>query len=247
MQSTIRIEAPHAGAVRITLARPERGNSFNQTMLNELHEAFGALARDPGVRVLLIAGEGKHFCTGADMGGRGGEGGVGLAEMLSRLDAFPKATIALVRGGCVGGGLAIAAACDVLLAAEDSFFSIPELRVGIAPSPQLSARFMRAMGARAFRRYGLSAERISAPVAYNLGLAHEVLPAGDMDARVARLVDDLLHCAPEATAELKLRIARIEAGEILSEPSRGLDRSEEAREGIAAFKEKRKPRWYPSS
>jgi len=246
---TLRLQRSARGVAALVLNRPERGNAFNQRMLDELHAVLTSLAQDRDVRVLVLRGEGKHFCTGADIGGRGeGSGGVTLAQMLEALDTFPKPTIAVAQGGCVGGGLAIAACCDVVLAGENAFFSVPELRVGIAPSRELSSYFMRAMGARAFRRYGLSGERIGAADALRLGVAHEILPASDCEARIGQIIDAFLHGAPMAGAELKARIAGIVSGDAASDATgepRGLERSPEAREGVAAYREKRKPAWVP--
>lgn len=246
---TLRLQRAARGGATLVLNRPERGNAFNQRMLDELHGVLTSLAQDPDVRILVLRGEGKHFCTGADIGGRGeGGGGATLAQTLEALDAFPKPTIAVAQGGCVGGGLAIAACCDVVLAGENAFFSVPELRVGIAPSRDLSIYFMRAMGARAFRRYGLSGERIGPTEALRLGIAHEILPAGDCEVRVEQIIDAFLHGAPMAGAELKARIAAIVSGAPASETTgepRGLERSPEAREGVAAYREKRKPAWAP--
>lgn len=249
MTDTIRVEQEQRAVATIVLDRPDRGNAFNQQMLDELYGALKGLSLNKSVRAIVMRGAGKHFCTGADIGGRGdSSGGVSLGQMLEALDTCPNPTIAVVQGGCVGGGLAIAACCDVVLAQEGAFFSVPELRVGIAPSRELSVYFMRAIGARAFRRYGLSGERIGAAEALRIGLAHELVSAADTEARLARLIDDFLHCAPEATAELKRRIAHISSGAPApgagAEP-RGLERSPEAREGVAAYREKRKPAWYP--
>lgn len=253
MTETIRVEQPRSAVAAIVLNRPDRGNAFNQQMLDELYGALKGLALNDSVRVLALRGEGKHFCTGADMGGKGeggkgdGSSGVTLGQMLEALDTFPKPTVALAHGGCIGGGLAMAACCDVVMAEEGAFFSVPELRVGIAPSRELSVYFMRAMGPRAFRRYGLSGERIGAADALRLGLAHEVFPSAQADARLANMIDAFLHGAPKATAELKRRIAHIASGAPApkEEERRGMDRSEESREGVAAFREKRKPAWYP--
>lgn len=246
MTETIKVEQQQRGVATIVLNRPERGNAFNQQMLEELYGTFKGLSLNASVRVLVLRGEGKHFCTGADMGGRGEGGGVTLDQMLEALDTFSKPTICVTQGGCIGGGLAMAACCDVLIAQESAFFSVPELRVGIAPSRELSAYFMRSMGARAFRRYGLSGERIAAADALRLGLAHEAPPAGEADARLAVLIDSFLQGAPKATSELKRRIAHIASGAPApkEEEKRGMDRSEESREGVAAFREKRKPDWY---
>jgi methylglutaconyl-CoA hydratase len=247
MTETIRVEQHQRAVATIVLNRPDRGNAFNQQMLDELYGTLKGLALNKSVRVLVVRGEGRHFCTGADIGGRGEGGGVTLGQMLEALDTFPKPLVGVVHGGCVGGGLAMAACCDVLLATEAAFFSVPELRVGLAPSRELSAYFMRSMGPRAFRRYGLSGERIQPVEALRLGLAHEVITAGEIEARLAKLTDDFLHGAPEATAELKRRIAHIVSGAPVpkeSDEPRGLDRSPEAREGVAAYREKRKPNWY---
>ncbi len=247
MTETIRVEQNQRAVATIVLNRPDRGNAFNQQMLDELYGTMKGLSLNDSVRVLVLRGEGKHFCTGADIGGvRGEGGGITLGQMLEALDTFPKPTIGVVQGGCIGGGFAMAVCCDVLMAEESAFFSVPELRIGIAPSRELSTYFMRSMGARAFRRYGLSGERFTASEAFHMGVAHEAYPAGDTDSRVARLIDGFLHGAPKATSELKRRIAHIVSGAPApkEEEKRGLDRSEEAKEGVAAFKEKRKPVWY---
>lgn len=246
MTETIRVEQNQRSVATIVLNRPDRGNAFNQQMLDELYGALKGLSLNGSVRALVLRGEGKHFCTGADIGGRGEAGGITLGQMLEALDTFSKPTIGVVQGGCIGGGLAMAICCDVLMAEESAFFSVPELRVGIAPSRELSAYFMRGMGARAFRRYGLSGERFDPSEAGRMGLVHEAIPAGETDARLAKLIDAFLQGAPKATGELKRRIAHIASGAPAprEEEKRGMDRSEEAREGVAAFKEKRKPVWY---
>ncbi|MFN3892592.1 MAG: enoyl-CoA hydratase-related protein [Beijerinckiaceae bacterium] len=247
MTETIKVEQHQRAVATIVLNRPDRGNAFNQQMLDELYGVVKGLALNDTVRVLVLRGEGKHFCTGADMGGRGeGAGGVTLGQVLEALDTFPKPTICVVQGGCIGGGLAMAACCDAVIAEDAAFFSVPELRVGIAPSRELSTYFMRAIGARAFRRYGLSGERIGAAEALRIGLAHEAPATGDTGEALSRLIDAFLHGAPKATGELKRRIAHIASGAPApkEEEKRGMDRSEESREGVAAFREKRKPAWY---
>lgn len=248
MLETLDLEIDHRGVATLSLNRPDKGNAINGRMLVELHEAFTRLAQDAGVRMLVLRGKGKHFCAGADLGGRGDAPvSVTLADMLRALDVFPKPSICVVQRGCVGGGLALAACCDVVLAHEDAFFSVPEVRIGIAPSYALSQYFLRALGPRAFRRYGLSGERIAADVALRLGLAHEVMSEHDAESRLETMVDDFMHAAPEAGALLKGRIAHLASG--APEPNasgeqRGLGRSAESIEGVAAYREKRKPSWY---
>jgi methylglutaconyl-CoA hydratase len=154
MPETILLARDARGRMTITLNRPDRGNAFDQTMLDELGAALADAAPDPDVRVLLIEAAGRHFCTGADLRSRGsGEAkGLTLNEVLARLDGLPKPVIGVVAGACLGGGLALAACCDVLVGTEAAFFSVPELRVGVAPSKELAGLLMRAMGQRAFRR-----------------------------------------------------------------------------------------------
>jgi methylglutaconyl-CoA hydratase len=248
-----RLDIGAHGVATVTLDRPERGNAFNQAMLDELGQHFIELQDDARVRLVVLRGSGKHFCTGADIASRGeASGGLSFNEVLSRIDRLSKPTLAVVQGGCVGGGLGFAACCDVLFAEESAFFSIPELRVGIAPSVEFAGLLIRAMGYRAFRRYGLSGERITATEAVRIGLAHQVLAPGTTDDELAKIIDAFLHNAPGALAELKETITdfAMPARERLfptgGTTSRGLARSPEAEEGLTAFRDKRKPSWYPS-
>lgn len=253
MTETILVDVASDGVATVVLNRPDRGNAFSQTMLDELGTCFEGFREDPRVRVVILRGKGRHFCTGADMSGRGetSAAGLGFNDVLSRIDRLPKATIAVVQGGCLGGGLGMAACCDVLLADENAFFSVPELRVGIAPSSELAGLLIRAMGHRAFRRYGLSGERIAAEEALRIRLVHQVLGSEALERQIAEVADAFLRNAPGAFAELKQTIAQHASPEesALFPPggvkSRGLARSAEAIEGMTAFREKRKPSWYP--
>jgi len=200
----------------------------------------------------VLRGSGKHFCGGADLVARSQEpapaaGQVSLVEVLVALDHLPKPTIAVVHGAAVGGGAAIVACCDIAIATTEAFFSVPEVRVGMAPIG-VAPFLIKAIGDRNFRRYGLSGERLGAADASRMGLVHEVAGSEKLEARLKEIIDALLHGAPGAQRDLKARmkdhfpslIAQIEG---LRSPS--AHESEEAREGIAAFKEKRKPSWYP--
>jgi methylglutaconyl-CoA hydratase len=240
----------------VTLNRPERGNSLNQTMLDELSEQFAALGADEQVRVVVLRGSGKHFCTGADLASRGGgapppaetaKPPATLRDVLIALDTLPKPTVAVVHGSAIGGGAALPACCDVALAMEAAFFSIPEVRVGIAPFG-VTPFLIRAMGHRNFRRYGLSGERIAPAEALRIGLVHQVCDGASVDETLGRLTDDLLHGAPGALIELKNFAAQFASptlSAILAQSAPHNPRSPEAVEGIASFREKRKPSWYP--
>jgi methylglutaconyl-CoA hydratase len=253
MSETLEVEVSSRGIATILLNRPERSNAFDQRMLDELAQQFVARAADEAIRIVVLRGSGKHFCAGADLVARGAEHGsapakVSLVDVLAALDLLPKPTIAVVQGAAVGGGAAMAACCDIVLASEAAFFSIPEVRVGMAPLG-VAPFLIRAMGHRNFRRYGLSGERFGAAEALRVGLAHEVVSAERLDDRLGEIADALLHGAPGALRELKAEtenygtppVAAILARRASHDPSR----SAEAREGIASFKEKRKPNWYP--
>ncbi len=247
---TLSLTVSPRGIARVVFNRPERGNAFNQAMLAELGSAFAKLATDDGVRVAVLRGGGKHFCAGADLADRPESGtGPTLFDVLEAIDRLPKATVAAVHGGAVGGGAAIAACCDIVVATDGAFFSIPEVRVGMAPV-RLAPVFIRAMGHRNFRRYGISGERIDAAAALRIGMAHQLCTPDDLEEAITDVADALLHGAPGAIRELKSAWAALTVPPWPpapgSEPARReLARTPEAVEGMASFREKRKPSWYP--
>ena len=201
---------------------------------------------------MVLRGRGRHFCAGADLAERQQDEpdrpvGPTLLDVLASLDSLPKPTIAAVDGGAVGGGAALVACCDVALATDAAFFSIPEVRVGMAPV-RLAPLFIRAVGYRGFRRYGLTGERMTGVEALRLGLVHQLCAAQSLDSAVAEIADALLHGAPGAMAELKAATIRWAtppwpAADVHS--GQGLTKTSEAIEGIASFRDTRKPSWYP--
>ena len=253
---TISVDVSPRRVATVVLNRPDRGNAFNQTMLDELGDTLKSLAADDAVRITVLRGAGRHFCTGADLASRGPSAqtqppqpaAYSLREVLAILDGLPKPTVAVVHGGAVGGGAGLVTCCDVAIATDAAFFSIPEVRVGMA-AMGIMPFVIRAIGHRAFRRYGLSGERIQAADAWRLGLVHEVCDATALDATVARIVDELLHGAPHASAEIKAAAARYASpnlAKILAHAHPPHDpKSAEAQEGLASFRDKRKPSWYP--
>jgi methylglutaconyl-CoA hydratase len=250
--SGIAVEVSSRGIATITLNRPERSNAFDQAMLNALAQQFTERSADAATRIVVLRGAGKHFCGGADLVARGMEpapapGQVSLVDALAALDLLPKPTIAVVHGAAVGGGAALAACCDIVLAAESAFFSIPEVRVGMAPLG-VAPFLIRAMGHRSFRRYGLSGERFGAAEALRIGLAHEVVSADRLEAKLIEITDALLHAAPGAVREMKAAmehdVTPSVAATLARRAAHAPPQSAEAKEGVAAFKEKRKPSWY---
>ena len=257
MMQTLTVEVSSRRVATVLLNRPDRGNAFDQTMLDELRNQLAALGADEAVRVVVLRGSGRHFCTGADLAARGphataasgasASAPASLRDVLVALDTCPKPTIGMINGLAYGGA-AFAACCDVVIAADTAFFSIPEVRVGMAPMGVMPF-LIRAIGHRSFRRYGLSGERIVATEALRLGLAHVLCDAASLDETLARITDDLLLGAPGAIRELKNAAAQFASPTLsailANKPPAHDAKSAEALEGIASFREKRKPSWYP--
>lgn len=257
----IALDSSARGVATLTLNRPDRGNAYDDVMLRELMIALAELDNDDAVRVVVLRGAGKHFCVGADIAWhRANQGapaarneGPKLIDMLLALDRLSKPTIAVLHGAAVGGGLAIPLCCDVAFATSDGVFSIPEVRIGLMPGP-LVPLFLRAMSYRDFRRYGLSGERFSSAEARAMGLIHDAVPAEQMEALIGKQAEEFLLSAPGAIAGLKALAAELAPPPItlalleeLEEAGHGMLETEEAKEGVTSFLEKRKPRWYPSS
>jgi methylglutaconyl-CoA hydratase len=220
-------------------------------MLAELTRQFASLAADPDVRIIVLSANGRHFCVGADLSERraGQAPRVDLFDTLKLIDECPKLTVAVVQGACIGGGLALAACCDVVLATDQAYFSIPEVRLGIVP--MLAPLFVRAIGQRAVRHYGLTGQRFSAAEAAQFGLVHTVGEAAAIDAALRGLIDEAMNCAPKTLAALKEALAHLAApGPERLFPVRSMRPdfdnmgTPEAVEGLSAFREKRKPSWY---
>jgi methylglutaconyl-CoA hydratase len=245
------LETRSQGIVTATINRPDKSNALDAETLDLLATAIANADHDSRTRAFVIRGAGKHFCAGADVSSSSDEGsGATIVDVCTLLDKSSKPTIAVVHGACIGGGLALAACCDVLLASSDAFFSIPEVRLGFAPGP-LTLFFMRAIPPRALRRYLISGERIPASQALTLGLAHAVTASGEMDAALEELLAGILQGGPGAIMDAK-RILRDYRGHPLTEQALNeltadfnrRIRSPEALEGLASIREKRRPNWY---
>jgi methylglutaconyl-CoA hydratase len=243
------------GVATLTLNRPEKGNSYNGAMLDALAGEISHLGADPAVRIIVLRGSGKHFCAGAEIGGAEPAAKekprTTIPALCLEWDAVPKPTVALVHGACIGGGVALVSCCDVVIAARNAFFSLPEVRLGFAPGP-LIPFFLRAMAPRSLRRYLLSGERFAAEEALRIGLVHQLCDAEAGDAALAALTADLLLAGPNAVAQAKALLRQLGHNsiprELLAELQGEFDRhfhSAEAAEGRASFREKRKPRWFP--
>ncbi len=260
---TVESAVDKRGVATVTLSRPERNNAYDGEMIAQLAAALGDLAGDDRARVIVLRGAGRHFQAGADLAWvqsirtQSVAANIAISERTARaihaLTALPKPVIALVHGGCFGGGTGIASACDIVLADATAIFSISEARWGLTAVPIIPQLLSR-IGPGRLRRYALSCERFGAQRALEIGLVDEVCEEGGLDALAAPIIDALLHVPPQALAESKESVLKY-AGlyytqQELLEMARphGLKRlSDEAGEGLASFLEKREPAWYPAA
>ena len=255
---TLAIERRGAVAT-IWMDRPAVFNAFNEQLIAELAAACAELDADAGVRVVVLAGRGKHFSAGADLNWMRRASDSTEAEnladsrkfaaMLRTLSGMSKPTIARVQGAALGGGTGLTAACDMAIAADDASFATSEVKFGIIPAV-ISPYVLRAIGPRHALRYFQSAERFGAAEAKAMGLVGEVVTLDELDAAVDRLVQALLACGPQAQLAAKQLIAALAwrpiddavavetAGRIARQRA-----AAEAREGFTAFFEKRSPAW----
>ena len=256
---TLRIETRGPGVAQITMARPAVFNAFDEAMIGELDAAFAQLAADPQVRVIVLAGEGKHFSAGADLQWMQRASQASLewnlqdarrfAAMLARIDTCPKPTVARIQGAALGGGVGLACACDIAIAAADASFAVSEAKFGILPSV-IGPYLTNAVGRRQARRLALTAERIAAAEALSLGLVHKVVPTETLDAAVAEAVAALRVGGPRAHGEIKQLFAQLAVGpvtpaviELTAQTISRVRGTAEAREGFAAFLAKQAPPW----
>jgi len=243
---------------RVTLARPEVRNAFDDALIGELTRAFGVCAAEPAARVVVLAGEGPSFCAGADIHWMRQAGtytreenerdAERMARMLRAIDACPKPVVALAHGAAIGGGVGLVAAADIAIAAEGTVFSLAEVKLGILPAV-ISPYALRAIGARNARNLFLTGERFDAREALRVGLVHQVVPAEELEAAGRRKVDALLSSGPEAVGAAKALIEKVTGltpDEAMPMTVRAISErraSAEAREGLSAFLEKRRPSW----
>jgi methylglutaconyl-CoA hydratase len=243
----------------ITLNRPQLRNAFNETAIADLAMAFDEASQDKDVRAIVLAANGPAFCAGADLNWMKKMAGYSaaeneadalrLADMLRTMYFSPKPVVAKVQGDCYAGGMGLVAACDIVVAAEGVNFCLSEVKLGLIPAT-ISPYVIKAMGDQASRRYFLTAERFDAREAYRLGLAHEVVPAEQLDTKVAEIVKALTGNSPNAVREAKTLvrdIAGLPIDDVLLADTAGriaaIRASSEGREGVASFLEKRKPSW----
>ena len=257
----LRIEQDARGVATLTLDRPAQKNALNAELVGRLADAFGALAADRAVRVVLLKGAGDAFCAGADVNDMRAAGAATqdaneadsrrFAAMLARIEAQPQPTVAVVQGAAYGGAIGLIAACDMAIAAGNARLALSEVRLGLVPA-MISPYVLRAIGTRQAHRWFLTGEAMDAATALRIGLVHEV--ADGLDAAAEKLVAALLAGGPKAQAEIKLLLRRVTGRgsaldeSMLTDTARWIARiraGDEAREGLTAFLERRKPDWAP--
>jgi methylglutaconyl-CoA hydratase len=247
---------------RIALARHDVRNAFNDVLIDELARAFEEAARDTGVRVVVLSGDGPVFCAGADIAWMRKAGGYSkeeneadarrMVEMLRAIDVCPHPVIALAHGAAIGGGVGLVAAADIAIAAEGTVFSLAEVRLGILPAV-ISPFVLRAIGPRFAREVFLTGDRFDALEAHRMGLVHRVVPGASLEAEGEKRVASLLASGPEAVAVAKRLIAQVagmrpeEAQALTVRTIAERRASAEAKEGLTAFLEKRRASWAGES
>lgn len=247
------------GIATLTLNRPDVHNAFDDRLIAALTEQFLALDADRSVRAVLLRGAGKSFSAGGDLNWMQRVAGYGeaenladagtLARMLQAVDGLSKPVVAAVHGNCFAGGIGLVACADIAIATTEARFSLSEVRLGLVPAT-IGPYVIRAIGPRAARRYFLTAERFSAARAQELGLVHEVVAPAGFEVVIAGILEALTAGGPKALHASKKLIAEVAGRPIDAEVSDYTVRtiaqaraSAEAREGLTAFFEKRKPDW----
>jgi methylglutaconyl-CoA hydratase len=262
MPSYQHVEIEQRGAVRwLWLNRPEVRNAFNDALIADIATAFADVEASPETRVVVVAGRGPAFCAGADLNWMRAMAGYShadnhadalkVARMFHAVHSCSKPVVGRVHGDAFGGGVGLAAACDVVIALDTVNFVLSEVKLGIVAAT-ISPHLVRAMGARQAARYMLTAERFTARRAYEIGLVHEVANSATLDSTVGSVCNSLLGASPAALAATKRLLADVVEAPIddvlLAATAKCIADarvSPEGREGIAAFLEKRAPSWAP--
>ncbi|MDP5135647.1 enoyl-CoA hydratase/isomerase family protein [Rheinheimera baltica] len=247
------------GVATLMLNRPEVHNAFDDAMIAELLAVLKSLADNDDVRLLVLTSSGKNFSAGADlnwmrsMAQKDYQQNLAdadeLANLMHKLDKFPKPTIAQVKGAAFGGALGLVACCDIAIAEFKASFCLSEVKIGLIPAV-ISPYVMRAIGERQSRRYFLTAERFSATVAHEMGLLHEVVGEGELATSTEHLISSLLQNSPQGMSAAKALIHNIYnrkiSNNVIAHTTQAIAEirvSDEGQEGLSAFLEKRTPAW----
>jgi methylglutaconyl-CoA hydratase len=249
------------GIATVWLNRPEVNNAYDGALIDQLTAAVARLGRESGLRALVLRGKGRHFQAGADLAflrriieaapEENRRFSAATVDAMRALQEFPQPVVVLIHGGCFGGGIGLVTAADVAIATTDATFALTETLWGIVAAP-IIPQLIHAIGIRHTRRIGITGERFDAAMALRIGLVHELCPPDGLDTAGAKLVDQILRAAPDAvrrhkrlTFQIGDQIGTDATYAELAELAATGRMTDEVREGLAAFAEKRKPSWYP--
>ncbi len=260
MAECVLSEIDRRGVATVWLNRPEVNNAYDDALIAQLNETLERLGREPGLRALVLRGKGRHFQAGADLTylrrvinapEENRRFSAATVEAMRGLQAFPRPVVALVHGGCFGGGIGLVIGADIAIAANDAVFALTETLWGIVAAP-IIPQLIHAIGIRHTRRIGVTGERFDAATALRIGLVHEVCVPNALDQAGAKVVDQILRAAPDAvrrhkqlTFEIGDQVSADALYARLAEFAATGRMTDEVREGLAAFAEKRTPSWYP--
>ncbi len=254
------VEHQHSGPIdTVTLRRPEVHNAFNEQVIAELAAAFDAVSRSPDTRVVVLQGEGRSFSAGADLDwmrraatfteDENRRDADALASMLRAVAECPCPVVAKVRGNAFGGGAGLTAAADIAIAGESARFAFTEVRLGLVPAT-IARHVIRKIGPGRALPLFLTGDRIDAASALSIGLVHQVVEDAAVDAATTEITDALLAGGPDALRLCKEIVRRVSGDDAAIDAYAAaliarVRASDEGREGVAAFLEKRRPRWAP--
>ncbi len=257
MAAVLRYQA-EGPVAQVRLDRPDVRNALDADLIEQLHSTFERVANDPAIRAVVLSGEGKAFCGGADVAmmresleltrEQNVAGGRALSEMFRAIDRCPKPVVAKIHGAALGGGAGLVAVCDIAIAAADAVFGFTEVKLGITPAV-ISPFVLSKIGASHARALFLTGERFDAKRAQGIGLVHEVVVGDTLDVAIERVVTEILSAGPSAIAAVKKLIARVretgygESLELTAEATAAQRVSPEGQEGLRAFLERRSPSW----
>lgn len=253
---TIHLETDARGIARLVLNRPDKHNALNAAMIREITDAATRLANDNSVRAVVLSASGRSFCAGGDLAWMKQQFDADhttrvleashLAAMLRCLDELPKLLIAVIEGSAFGGGVGLAAVCDIVLAAPDAKFALTETKLGLIPAT-IAPVLLRRIGLANIRRFALNACPFGAVEAQSIGLISEIHERQELGASVERQIDLALACAPGAIADAKQLFRRVAAGaasqSATAEALAARWEADETRQGVEAFFLHRRPPW----
>jgi len=243
---------------RVSFCRPEIHNAFNDSLIYEMTDLFSSLKQDGDLRVIVLTGEGKSFCAGADLNWmrrvkdysfeKNLEESMALAELFWLIYSMPLPVIGRINGAAIGGGTGFVAVCDIAVAAESAKFSFSEVKIGVVPAC-IGPYVIRKIGEGKAREFFISGERLTAAEAYRIGLVNRYYPDDKLDEEIEALIKTILSSGPNAIKMAKELISNVplmtpdQFRPYTAEMIARLRKSDEGQEGMDAFLNKRKPNW----